>query len=87
MKLCHALGHEIKKSKLARIAAVLVDEAAGEVTAEDGAEVFVRDLWIEGQVSGVLLRGDAGSVWWLWRLSLYFRVLRRVGPQNSETQL
>lgn len=50
VKLRHPLRHEIKKGELAGVAAVLVDEAAGEVAAEDGAEVFVGHLWFE--VSG-----------------------------------
>lgn len=40
----HPLGHEVEEGKLAGAAPVLVDEAAGEVAAEDGTEVVIGDL-------------------------------------------
>ena len=35
---------QIKESKLTRVTPELVDEPAGEVAAEDGAQIIIRDL-------------------------------------------
>lgn len=43
--LCDALAHEVEEGELRGAGAELVDEARGEVGAEDGAEVVVWDLW------------------------------------------
>lgn len=42
----HGKYVQIEERKLARTAAVLVDEAAGKVAAEDGAEVVGRHLMV-----------------------------------------
>lgn len=36
---------QVKEGELARVVAVLVHEAAGQVAAEDGTEVAFRNLW------------------------------------------
>lgn len=49
LNLSQALGHEVEEGELAGLVAVLVHEAAGQVAAEDGTEVVLRDL---GLISG-----------------------------------
>jgi hypothetical protein len=44
LDLSQTLGHEVEEGELAGLVAVCVNETAGQVTAEDGAEVVLGDL-------------------------------------------
>jgi hypothetical protein len=59
IRLGDTLAHEIKEGKLRRAGSKLVHEAAGEVRAENRAEVVVRNLSIRS-ISVVEVRDGEG---------------------------